>query len=82
MLIFVINQLVQQHYREEGGGITVGEEKYCDGVGYQVVQGHGVGGGRAGRPGHSLLCHPLELSGPFITLFPRNQKTSEILYWL
>ena len=41
----------------------MGEEEYCDGVGYQVVQGHDVGGGVAGRPVHSLLCHPLEVSG-------------------
>ena len=71
---------MQQHCREEGGGITVGEEEYCDGVGYQVVQGHGVGGGGAGRPVHSLLCHPLEvLLGPLIILFPRNQKTFSTL---
>ena len=28
------------------------------GVGYQVLQGHGVGGGVAG---HSLLSHPLHI---------------------
>ena len=32
-------------------------------------------------PVHSL-CHPLEVSGPFIILFPRNQKTFRILSWV
>ena len=74
LLIFVINQGGATAL--QGGGIIVGEEEFCDGVGYQVVQGHGVGGGGAGRPvTPSLLCHPLEVSGPFIMLFPRNQKT-------
>ena len=57
----------------------MGEEGFCDGVGYQVVQGQKMVWvveelDEQWTPVHSL-CHPLEVSGPFIILFPRNQKT-------